>query len=133
MEKIRFYEKPGCKGNARQKVMLEENGYSLEVKSILAEPWEKSELRTFFGDRPVADWFNWKAPAVKQGEVDPKTFDEDGALEIMLHEPILIRRPLIDLNGKRACGFDDAVLEMLGIGDSSEGMEACRNSKERCD
>ncbi len=133
VKKIVFYEKPGCKGNARQKAMLESAGYALETRSILDEPWQADVLRAFFGDRPVADWFNWKAPAVKRGEVEPDSFNAAGALEIMLREPILIRRPLIDLNGQKACGFDESVLAMLGVGESSEGMEACQNSKERCD
>jgi len=47
MKKLLFYEKTGCKGNARQKAMLESNGYTLEVKSILDEPWERDDLRSF--------------------------------------------------------------------------------------
>ena len=133
MKQLIFYEKPGCQGNARQKALLESSGYALAVKSILDEPWDRKILRSFFGARPVAEWFNWKAPAVKQGLVDPTLFDEEGALDSMLREPILIRRPLIDLDGKRACGFDDEVMEMLGIHENSKGMEACQNSKERCD
>ena len=133
MKKLLFYEKPGCRGNARQKAMLEANGYTLDVKSILDEPWERDILRSFFGQRPVAAWFNDKAPAIKQGEVDPAAFDAEGALDIMLREPILIRRPLIELNGKRACGFDDEVQAMLDIVERSQSMEACQNIKERCD
>lgn len=133
MKKLLFYEKPGCRGNARQKAMLEANGYTLDVKSILDEPWERDILRSFFGARPVAEWFNDKAPAIKQGEVDPAAFDAEGALDIMLREPILIRRPLIELNGKRACGFDDEVQAMLDIVERSQSMEVCQNIKERCD
>lgn len=134
MKRLVFYEKTGCKGNARQKALLESNGYRLEVKSILDEPWDQDELRSFFGDRPLADWFNWKAPAVKQGQIDPASFfDADSALESMLREPILIRRPLIDLDGQRMCGFDDDVKIALGINESVQGLEAWKNSKERCD
>lgn len=133
MKKIIFYEKTGCKGNARQKAMLEAADYTLEVKSILDEPWERDQLRSFFGERPVSEWFNWKAPAIKQGEVDPASFNAERALDIMLREPILIRRPLINLDGCKTCGFDDLVLAMLGMGEASEGLEACQNTKERCD
>ena len=133
MKKLLFYEKTGCKGNARQKVILEANGYTLEVKSILDESWERDQLRPFFGDRPVSDWFNWKAPAVKQGEIDPSSFDPESALDIMLREPILIRRPLIETNGQRMCGFDDDVQAMLSIRERAHGLEACQNAKERCD
>ena len=133
MKKLLFYEKTGCRGNARQKAMLEANGYTLVVKSLLDEPWERDGLRSFFGQRPVAEWFNDKAPAIKQGEVDPSSLDAEGALDIMLRKPILIRRPLIELAGKRACGFDHEVQAMLGIVEQSEGMEACQNIQERCD
>jgi nitrogenase-associated protein len=133
MKKLLFYEKPGCKGNARQKVILESNGYTFEVKSILDEPWERDQLRSFFGDRPVPEWFNWKAPAVKQGQIDPTSFNADDALDTMLREPILIRRPLIEFNNQRMCGFDDPVQAMLGLTESFQGLEACQNTKERCD
>lgn len=133
MKKVIFYEKTGCKGNARQKSMLESAGYTLEVLSILDTDWDQDELRTYFGNRPVADWFNWKAPAVKRGDVDPASFSAEDALEIMLREPILIRRPLIDLDGQRACGFDDAVQAMLGILQPADGMEACQRTAERCE
>ncbi|NNJ69976.1 MAG: hypothetical protein HKP10_01650 [Kiritimatiellales bacterium] len=133
MKKLLFYEKPGCQGNARQKAVLESSGYILEVKSILDEPWECDLLQSFFGDRPVTEWFNDKAPAIKQGEVDPSSFDAAGALDIMLREPILIRRPLIELDEQRMCGFDDEVLDMLAISASPKGLEACQNTKERCE
>ncbi len=133
MKKIIFYEKTGCKGNARQKAMLESAGYTLEVLSILDTDWDQDELRTYFEGRPVADWFNEKAPAVKRGEVDPASFSAADALEIMLREPILIRRPLIDLDGQRACGFDEQVQAMLGILQPADGMEACQRTADRCE
>jgi nitrogenase-associated protein len=133
MKNLLFYEKTGCKGNARQKALLENNGYTLEVKSLLDEPWERDDLQSFFGDRPVAEWFNDKAPAIKQGQVDPASFDAASALELLLREPILIRRPLIEMDRQRMCGFDDQVQTVLGINKSFQGLEACQNAKERCD
>jgi nitrogenase-associated protein len=104
------------------------------VKSLLDEPWTAETLRPFFGDRPIPEWFNEKTPAVKSGEVDPVSFDEAGALEIMLKEPILFRRPLLDYGGRKACGFDDAVLrDLLGIRDDSTDLEVCQVPSGRCD
>lgn len=133
MNKIVFYEKTGCKGNARQKAILEAAGYTLEVKSILSESWDRDVLRSFFGNQPIANWFNHKAPAIKQGEIDPNVFDAQGALSIMLREPIFIRRPLLKFEGKKTCGFDESVLAMLGIDASAKGLEACQNTTEQCD
>ena len=127
-----FYEKTGCKGNARQRALLEAHGYSLEVKSILDEAWTIETLRPFFGSLPVAQWFNDKAPEIKSGEVDPVSFDEKGALSIMLEQPILIRRPLIDRDGEKFCGFGSAVEAALGLTAPDGDYEACQEPTERC-
>lgn len=128
-----FYEKPGCKGNTRQRALLEAHGYSFEVKSILDEPWTRETLRPFFGSRPVAEWFNEKAPAVKSGEIDPLAFDEEGALAIMLEQPILIRRPLIDRDGQKFCGFDETVETAFGLNAPEGDYETCMEITGRCD
>lgn len=127
-----FYEKTGCKGNARQQALLEAHGYTLEIRSILDEPWTRETLRPFFGDLPVAEWFNDKAPAIKDGEVDPSSFDEEGALAIMLQEPILIRRPLIECDGKKYCGFDDSVETALDLSAPDGDYEACQQPSGIC-
>lgn len=113
---IVFYEKPGCAGNARQKASLRAAGHVVTARSLLAEPWTPERLRAFFGDLPVQDWFNMAAPAVKSGEVQPETLSEDDALALMLVQPLLIRRPLLQI-GKRLCtGFAAAALkDRLGL------------------
>ena len=133
MKHVTFYEKPGCKGNARQKKLLTAAGYTLTVKSVLSEPWSCETLRPFFGSRPVADWFNPNASEVKNGTVNPETFHEEDALKIMLNQPILIRRPLIKLNGDACCGFDEPVLTLLGLSKSPCDLEACRQITGNCD
>lgn len=77
---ITFYEKPGCGGNSRQKNALVGLGHILDVKNLLAEKWERGELRKYFGNKQLSDWFNMTAPAIKDGIVKPADLDEDGAL-----------------------------------------------------
>ena len=128
-----FYEKTGCKGNSRQRALLEAHRYTLDVKSILDEPWTCETLRPFFGSRPVAEWFNDKAPSIKSGEVDPAAFDEKGALILLLAEPILIRRPLIDWDGQKFCGFDESVEAALGLNAPAGDYETCLEPAGHCD
>lgn len=47
------------------------------------------------------------APRIKGGEINTNDFDEDTAIEAMMEEPFLIRRPLIEAEGELACGFDN--------------------------
>lgn len=109
MSKITFYEKPGCSGNAQQKQWLRDAGHTLDVRDLLTEPWTRERLLRFLGALPVSAWFNRAAPAVKQGRIDPDALDADSALALLLAEPLLIRRPLMqDADGRCMAGFDTA-------------------------
>jgi nitrogenase-associated protein len=119
MTHIVFWEKPGCAGNARQKALLLASGHTLDVRNLLAEPWEAERLRSFFGARPVAEWFNQSSPRIKSGEVKPEALSEDEALALMLADHLLIRRPLMEADGRRDSGFDPArVSAWLGLKDT---------------
>lgn len=106
MATVLFWEKPGCVNNTRQKKRLREAGHEVIEHNLLTEPWEATRLRRFFGTLPVAAWFNGSAPAVKQGLVLPETLDEEQALSLMLADPLLIRRPLMQVGGRCEAGFD---------------------------
>ncbi|KAA0597080.1 nitrogenase-associated protein [Azospirillum lipoferum] len=128
MADVIFFEKPGCGGNARQKSLLEQAGHRVIARDLLSEPWTPEMLRPFFGDRPVADWFNRAAPAVKSGEVVPEAMDEASALAAMVERPLLIRRPLMQVGDRRDCGFEtDRVEAWIGLGGAAaQGkMEGC--------
>lgn len=127
MADVIFFEKPGCAGNARQKRLLEEAGHTVHARDLLSEPWTAETLRPFFGDRPVADWFNRSAPAVKSGAVVPEELDEAAALALMLEHPLLIRRPLMQAADRRDCGFEpDRVHAWIGLATVPEGKtEGC--------
>src|SRR6266702_4591001 len=115
MATITFYQKPGCKTNARQKQLLEAAGHIVSAKSLLTEPWTDERLRQFFGSTPVVSWFNPSAPRIKSGEIDPAAFDASAALAILVGDPLLIRRPLVEATGQRCAGFDrEPVTSLLG-------------------
>jgi nitrogenase-associated protein len=118
MAVVHFYEKPGCLTNAKQKKMLVAAGHLLIVHDLLTEPWnnQRDLLRSFFGSLPVAQWFNLNAPDVKNGIVNPGKLNEHQALALMVKQPLLIRRPLLEIDGKRYTGFDpDQLNRMHGM------------------
>ena len=129
MSTLIFYEKPGCANNARQKRLLRDAGHEVIARDLLAEPWTAARLRQFFGSLPVADWFNCAAPQVKSGEIDPARVEADTALAMMLDNPLLIRRPLIETEHWKFTGFDaEAIEARLGIvarRDAPRGLETC--------
>lgn len=106
MTKMTFYEKPGCINNHQQKKLLQQNGFQLEEKNILTEPWTAAKLLAFFSGLPVDAWFNRSAPSVKSGEINPDLLTAEEAISCMLQNPLLIRRPLIEIGGMRIVGFE---------------------------
>lgn len=115
MTSVVFYEKPGCGTNARQKLMLERAGHTVVAKNLLAEPWTGERLRIFFADTPVSAWFNPAAPRIKSGEIKPEAIGAVAAIDLMLEDPLLIRRPLIEADGQCCAGFErEPVPSLLG-------------------
>lgn len=126
MATVVFYEKPGCGNNTKQKLWLAASGHTVLAKNLLTEKWTAERLRTFFGVMPVAQWFNPSAPKVKSGEVNPAAFDAQSALDMMLAEPLLIRRPLMEVDGVLRVGFDAKIVdEWIGLNDSQPKEEPC--------
>jgi len=106
MATVYFYEKPGCVNNTRQKQLLVSAGHQVIARNLLTEAWEPLRLQAFFTGLSVRNWFNYSAPAIKTGEIDPETLNETEALVLMLKDPLLIRRPLMQVGGRLMAGFD---------------------------
>lgn len=134
MATILFYEKPGCANNTRQKKLLTEAGHTIIAKSVLEESWTAEALRPFFAGLAVRDWFNYSAPAIKHGEIEPDKLDEQQALALMLENHLLIRRPLMQVGEEYRAGFDAEKIEAwLGLTaqNSTADLEICPRSTEK--
>lgn len=129
---VTFYEKPGCGNNSKQKMLLAQAGHTVWAKSLLTEPWTRERLLQFFGNNPVTEWFNRAAPKIKSGEITPENIDAETAIAMMLAEPLLIRRPLIEVEGRREIGFDTELIDTwLGLSKLPEkSLEACNKSHQ---
>ena len=113
---VHFYEKPGCANNQRQKQWLRTAGHALIVHNLMTEAWTAERLRRFFGTLPVIDWFNRAAPSIKSGKIQPYLVAESAALALMLADPLLIRRPLMEADSGYRCGFDtEAINVWIGL------------------
>ncbi|ACK70272.1 nitrogenase-associated protein [Gloeothece citriformis PCC 7424] len=133
MVKVIFYEKPGCINNTKQKALLSAAGHEVEAHSLLNTPWTPESLRPFFGSRPVVEWFNYTAPRIKSGEVIPNQLDEVTALSLMIADPLLIRRPLIQVEDIYQVGFDPVHIDgWIGLNPQNpitEDLETCPRSQ----
>lgn len=115
MAVVTFYEKPGCKGNLRQKLLLAAAGHTVLAKNLKTEAWTTDRLLAFLGQLPISEWFNRSAPAIKSGEIVPENLVFENALHLLLDNPLLIRRPLMEIEKsggtERQVGFDIATVD----------------------
>ncbi len=108
-----FYEKTGCSGNARQKALLTEYGVTFEVRSLLDTPWDVPTLNSFFEGLTPKEMLNPFAPQLKDGSFKLEDYTKESLIEKMVQEPILIRRPLLQIGDVKLCGFDIPRLNLL--------------------
>lgn len=129
MKLILFYEKPGCSTNAKQKQSLRDAGCMIITRNLLQHNMDENELLAYLEKRPYVEWFNPNAPVIKNGELDPHTLSAQKALTLLLNDPILIRRPLMNVEGERMCGFDTQAIEtVLGISLQTKEEEKCASN-----
>lgn len=128
MATIVFYEKPGCINNSKQKKLLLAAGHQVECRDLLTEHWSREALMDYFDHMSVTMWFNSSAPEIKSGKIDPSGLSEDEALELMIQNPILIRRPLMRVGDECRVGFDIKLVDQwIGLTDftGQEDLETC--------
>lgn len=106
MADIHFFGKPNCRNNEKQKQLLKAAGHTVLEYDILTYAFTEELLYTYFGSMEVVDWFNVTAPAIKNGSIVPSEMNETQALQEMLADRLLIRRPLMQIGNVRLCGFD---------------------------
>ena len=125
-----FYEKTGCSGNAKQKELLKSHNISFSVKSLLDTTWSKETLSEFFKGLGTKDMFNPFAPQIRDKEIDINTLSKDEDINLMIKNPILIKRPLLDINGVKICGFDiEKINELLNTNiDTNKKLNTCSSS-----
>lgn len=129
MAVVIFYEKPGCAGNAFQRALLEASGHTVEVRDLLRADWMRLQLLPFLKALPVSEWFNRNATLVRSGAINPDAFDAADAttvLSMLIENPLLIRRPLLEVDGVCRAGFDvRAIHRWIGLSAAfGEGVAA---------
>ena len=90
---------------------LLQKGVELEERDFFADQLSEDELRGLIGPRPVSDVFSWKSPSFKKLGLDPEKLDDERLISLMLEEPRLIRRPLVQVADELIVGADKAALE----------------------
>jgi regulatory protein spx len=90
-----------------KKVAFEEREYG-------KNPFTEKELRDLIGDEPVANILNSRNELYRARNMKQKPPSKEEAIQLMLKEPNLLRRPVIVKGKKKILGFNEAeVMQLL--------------------
>lgn len=113
MAKVTFYYKPRCPTCEKAKKLLEQLGHELDLRDIEEYPPPRSLLETHIDAKNVKAYLNTRARSYLEHNLknDPPT--KKGAIELMMRDPNLIKRP-ISVKGKLAVfGHQEDALKEL--------------------
>ena len=92
---------------------LLQEGVELEDRDFFADPLSERELRDLIGNRPASQIFSWNSPSFKKLGVTRENLDDDRLVQLMLDEPRLIRRPLVQVGEEVFVGTDKEAMERV--------------------
>ena len=90
-----------------------QEGVELEDRDFFADPLSERELRDLIGNRPASQIFSWNSPSFKKLGVTRENLDDDRLVQLMLDEPRLIRRPLVQVGEEVFVGTDKEAMERV--------------------
>ncbi len=136
MAKIIFFEKTGCINNNKQKELLRLAGHTVTAVNLLTHRWDYEQLVDFFQNYPVPSWFNVMAPEIRDGLIDPKMLTEAEAMQLLIQNPLLIRRPLMQIGSSNIVGFDveklSELIELAPVKNIAQGLDLIQSDFGTC-
>ena len=90
---------------------LLQKGLVLEERDFFQDRFSEQELRSLLGGRPPSELFSWNSPSFRKLGVPREELDEDELVRLMIEEPRLIRRPLIQRGDEVLIGTDADAME----------------------
>jgi len=114
MAKITFYWKPTCSTCKKVKKFLEERGHELELRDLDEYQPPRSLLENQVDARNVKAYLNTRSQTYIDHNLKEEPPTKKGAIELMMRDPSLIKRPII-VSGKIVIfGNDEEALKELG-------------------
>lgn len=88
------------------KASLSQDGVELNERDFFKDGFSEAELRELLDETNPADVFSWRSPSARKLGLDKDTVSADELIRLMVGEPRLIRRPLIQVEGRLVVGTD---------------------------
>lgn len=110
MAKPLFYWKPACTTCRNARAFLQEHQFEVEERDINKHPPDRAFLEKHIDADRFLDFVSTRSPVFKQRAL-PRSKKE--AIDLMMEQPNLIKRPILIQGSQVTFGFDKAVYAKL--------------------
>ena len=83
----------------------------MEERDFFKEPLSEAEIRGLAKGQAISDIFAWRSPSFKALGLDAGALSDDELVRLMLQEPRLIRRPMVQIGNELVIGASRNSLE----------------------
>jgi Spx/MgsR family transcriptional regulator len=104
---VQFLHKPTCTSCRNAREFMEKRGFQLHLRDLWKERLSAAELEQLIGDRDHTEFLNPRSDLYKEKQMKDNPPSRRQAIEMMVEEPGLIRRPVIVAGGRVVVGFDE--------------------------
>jgi arsenate reductase/regulatory protein spx len=84
-----------------------------DERDFFKHPFGRGEIVELLGGNPAAEMFNFRSPAFKKLGLSREGLGDEALIDLMLKEPRLVRRPVVQIGEKVYFGADRRFLEEL--------------------
>ncbi len=106
MAKVIIYHNTRCSKSRQTLAMLEDKGLDIEVIEYLKTPPDSTALKSILQalDISARELMRTKEAVYTELKLEDSSLSEDGLIQAMIENPILIERPIVSYRGKCAIG-----------------------------
>lgn len=106
MKKLIVYEKPTCTTCRKVAKILIEKGIGFEKVNYYIEPFSKSKLKSLLKKMNIkpSDMLRKNEKAYKDLDIKNKKYSEEEILNLMVENPDLVQRPILEMGDKVTLG-----------------------------
>ena len=92
---------------------MQSQGAELEEREYGKQPLTENELEAIIGSGPVKDFLNTRTPLYRERKMKDNPPTREEAIQLMLTDQNLLRRPVTIKGKRKVAGFEEAALKAI--------------------
>lgn len=112
-KKIQFLHKPSCTTCRNARAYMEKCGFGMTFRDLGKERLSAEELEKLIGHRDHKQFLNTHNELYREKKMKEHPPSREEAIQMMVEEPNLIRRPVIIAGGRVVLGFDQEGIDRI--------------------